>query len=85
MIKTWQDLIIAFGGPYRFADAIDVSQVAALQMSSHNSVNSRHWRKIVTVAPHAGVTGVTYEFLAGLKTGRFRPQQPTQESANQVA
>ena len=83
--KTWQDLIDDFGGPHQFADVIDVSKEASRQMASRNSVPSTYWSKIVTRAPACGVDGVTYDFLVGLKTGRFRPPEVTPEPANHVA
>ena len=83
--KTWQDLIDDFGGPHAFADVIDVSKEASRQMASRNSVHSAYWQRIVTRAPACGLEGVTYEFLVGLKTGRFRPPEATPEAANHVA
>jgi hypothetical protein len=72
-MKTWQDLINAWGGPSQFADSIGVSVDAAYKMRQRGFVNHVHWTRIVARAPHAGLQGITLEFLLTLESGRQSP------------
>lgn len=68
-MKTWSDLITAWGGPTKFADDIGVSFDAAAKMRQRNSVHVDYWPLIIARAPMAGINGVTWEFLATLRKG----------------
>jgi len=85
-MDTWHDLIREWGGPAAFGKSLGISKAAADKMSQRNNVHVDHWPCIVARAPHAGLDGITIEFLASLKRGRQfvrRFRGPTE--ANQVA
>lgn len=69
-MKTWSDLIRAWGGPHKFAKSIGVSDASARMMSHRNNVQSDYWPIIVARAPQAGLDGITYEVLTALKRGK---------------
>ena len=69
VMRTWTQLIDAWGGTAVFAADLGVPYATASAMRRRNRVNSRHWTVIVARAPYAGLDGITYEFLASLQIG----------------
>jgi len=87
-MRTWSQLIYAWGGSGKFADDLGIPRGTAAAMLHRNAVHSRYWSDIVAKAPWAGLEGVTFELLASLQTGhgtdgkqprrRFRRSTPPQ-------
>lgn len=69
MIDTWQDLIREWGGPVPLAKTLSLSAHAGYKMWERNFVAHRHWPTLVARSPHAGIDGITFEFLMTLKSG----------------
>lgn len=63
--KSVPDLIDAFGGPTKFAEAIGLDGAStASEMRRTGRISSKRWVRVVAEAKALGIPGVTYEFLA---------------------
>lgn len=99
-MNTWRDLIRQWGRPDNdplwnitrsqetWAKSLGISFTAAEKQYQRNAVSSIYFEDIVAKAPHAGLQGITLEFLHKLKAGRAAVPRRFQEStevANHVA
>lgn len=71
-----EDLIGRFGTIAKFAVAIDCGYEAARQMRNRNSISPRHWQRVISASQSAGISGVTYEWLATLASKESAEAQP---------
>jgi hypothetical protein len=97
-MDTWRDLISAWGRPVNdpewnltrsqeaWARSLGINFKTAEKQYQRNNVSPAYFEDIVARAPHAGLNGITLEFLFKLKGGRdvVRPRFP-RETANHVA
>lgn len=76
LMLTYTDIIARWPKPSisTFARDIGVAYVTAQQMSQHDRINSRHWKRIVLAARRRGLPGITYDILADIADSR--PQRP---------
>ena len=70
-MRTFSDIIDAFGGPAPFRDAIAISDVHARQMKLRDSIPAGYWPRTVKAALVRGVEGVTLEVLAELAKNKL--------------
>lgn len=69
-METFVDLITAFGGPAKFAGAIDVKPFHAQTMKTRGSVPPAYWSRVVAAASVLKIAGVTYETLTKMAERR---------------
>jgi hypothetical protein len=62
-MRTFQDVIAAFGGLSAFAHAMSLNQSTASEMKRRNSIPPEHWGHLIAVASERGIT-LTFANLA---------------------
>lgn len=66
-LATVADLIDAFGGPARFARALDLKGPStASEMKRAGSIAVKHWPKVLAAAGDAGIRGLDYRHLVDM-------------------
>lgn len=65
-IRSFSDVIAAFGGPTKFAEAIGIPDFHAQSMKNRDSIPDTYWADTVAAAKRAAIPGVTLEKLAAL-------------------
>lgn len=74
-LDTFQDVIDAFGGPTKYAEAIGIPGFHAQSMKTRDSIPPAYWIDTVSAAIKRDVEGVTLEKLADLaKVKRFQSE-----------
>jgi hypothetical protein len=73
--ESHAEVIDAFGGPHKFAEAIGVETSHARAMKTRNSISPDYWPEVVEAAAKMSppIAGVTMERLAQLR--RFAPRR----------
>jgi hypothetical protein len=69
-MRSFTEVIEAFGGVVPFRDAMDLPDVNARQMKQRDSIPSRYWPQVVAAASERGIRGVNYETLAKLSAAK---------------
>lgn len=78
-LDTFKDVIEAFGGPTKFAEAIDIPGFHAQSMKTRDSIPPAYWKDTVSAAAQRDVCGVTLEKLAEIaKSKRAQPEAAAQ-------
>lgn len=77
-METFEDIITAFGGPARYADAIGIPDFHARTMKQRGSIPPAYWSDTVTAANERDIEGVTLEKLAEIA----KTKRPQTEGAN---
>lgn len=77
-LNTFQDVIDAFGGPTKYADAIKIPGFHAQSMKTRDSIPPAYWVDTVSAAVERGVEGVTFEKLAELAKKKLPQSEPAQ-------
>jgi hypothetical protein len=72
-MDTFADIITAFGGPTKFAEAIGIQDFHAQTMKTRGSIPPAYWADTVSAALTRNIEGVTLEKLAELAKEK-RPQ-----------
>lgn len=75
-IRTFQDVIEAFGGPSKYAEALRIPGFHAQSMKTRDSIPPAYWSDTVSAAQHREIGGVTLEKLANLAKEK-RPHSET--------
>lgn len=70
-MRSFSDVIAAFGGVVPFRDALGLPDVNARQMKQRDSIPSGYWPRTVKAAAELGIKGVTHEFLANLAEAKL--------------
>lgn len=65
-MKSFSDIIAAFGGVVPFREAMGLEDVNARQMKQRDSIPARYWAKVVAAANERSLEGITLEVLADL-------------------
>lgn len=73
-MKTFTEIISAFGGYARFADEVGVSRNKAAVWRHRNSIPSGHWLEVVRAAERNGIA-ITVDMLAEIAAGRHSGQE----------
>ena len=63
-METFSDIIGSFGGPAKFAEAINIKGFHAQTMKARDSIPPAYWADTVAEAQKRGIEGVTLEKLA---------------------
>jgi hypothetical protein len=63
-MDTFSSIIDAFGGPARFAGAINISANHAGVMKARDSIPPEYWPRVVKAADIYGKPEITFEALA---------------------
>ena len=69
-MQNFTDIIQAFGGPTKMAQAIEIPPGHAQTMKNRNSIPAAYWPAIVRAARERRIRGVTHEALAGIAKTR---------------
>jgi len=69
-MRTFDDVITAFGGPARFAEAIGIKPFHAQTMKTRGSIPPGYWVRVVKAAGARGIKGITPESLAKIAEAR---------------
>lgn len=72
-METFADIVRAFGGSTKFAEAIGIEVFHAQSMKTRDSIPPAYWADTVSAAIQRNIEGVTLEKLAGLAKEK-RPQ-----------
>lgn len=75
-METFSDIIAAFGGAARYADAIGIPGFHAQSMKHRDSIPPAYWADTVSAAATREIEGVTLEKLAEIAKAK-RPQAET--------
>lgn len=65
-MKTLPDIFNAFGGLKSFAEDTGINHSTVRSMSLRESIDSKHWLKIIKAAEKNDIAGVTLELLANI-------------------
>lgn len=65
-MKSFAEVIDAFGGAQPFAAALSIPGSHARTMKARDSIPPEYWPEVVQQAASRGVPGVSYELLAQL-------------------
>ena len=79
VMRTWTQLIEAWGGSGKFAKDLGIPRGTAAAMMHRNAVHSRYWPDIVARARYAGLEGITFELLVSLQTGHVTEGKPREK------
>ena len=74
-IETFGDIIEAFGGPTKYAKAVEIETFHAQTMKTRDSIPASYWAKTVAAAEEGDIAGITLDVLARIaeaKAGRER-------------
>jgi len=66
MMQTFADIIVAFGGYARVAEALGVPAGTVSSWKSRDGIPPQHWAKLVASASDRGIADVTLELLASI-------------------
>lgn len=69
-MNTFSDVIDAFGGGPKFAQAIGLPASHGRTMKSRDSIPSSRWLRVVAAAQENGIPGVSLELLARIEAAR---------------
>jgi hypothetical protein len=70
-MRSFSDIIAAFGGVVPFRDALNLPDVNARQMKQRDSIPAGYWPRVVAEAKHRQIPGVTLEVLAILAKAKL--------------
>ncbi len=70
-MRSFTDIIIAFGGPVPFSRALGIPDTHARTMQVRDSIPPERWQELVRAASELRIEGVTFERLAELRAARF--------------
>lgn len=70
-MKSFRDIITAFGGPVPFSEALAIPDTHARTMQVRDSIPPERWPELMRAASERGVKGITLEKLAELRAARF--------------
>jgi hypothetical protein len=73
-MRSFTEIIEAFGGVVPFRDAMHLPDVNARQMKLRDSIPPAYWPQVVGAASERGINGVNYETLAKLAAAK-RPRR----------
>lgn len=63
-MRTFAEVVNAFGGPARFAEAIGIPAFHAQTMKTRDSIPATYWSDVVEAAKQARIKGISLELLA---------------------
>lgn len=63
-MDKFEDVIAAFGGPDRYAEAVKIKDFHARTMKQRGSIPPAYWADTVKAAAERNIQGVTLEKLA---------------------
>src|SRR5688572_30775668 len=69
-MKSFHDVINAFGGPLKFAASIRIEYLAARSMAARDMIDGKYWRDVVAAARLLRIPGVTLDVLAAIAAKR---------------
>lgn len=70
-MRSFSDIIAAFGGVVPFRDAMGLPDVNARQMKQRDSIPAGYWPRVVAEASARDIKNVTLELLAGLAAAKL--------------
>jgi hypothetical protein len=70
-MRSFSDVIAAFGGVVPFRDALSLPDVNARQMKQRDSIPPGYWPRTVEAAADLKIEGVTYELLASFAEAKL--------------
>lgn len=79
-MQNLSDVIDAFGGYAKMADAIGCPPGTASAWKTRGSIPVRYWARIVEEAEVLGIAGITFELLGRIAAAP-RPEAVTREVA----
>lgn len=79
MMQTFADIIVAFGGYAKVAEALGVPAGTVSSWKSRNGIPPQYWAKLVAEASSRAIQGVTLEMLAAIAA---RPSAPSLAEAS---
>jgi hypothetical protein len=77
-METFSDIIGSFGGPAKFAEAINIKGFHAQSMKERDSIPPAYWADTVSAALQRDIEGVTLEKLADLAKAKRPQSEPAQ-------
>lgn len=72
-MQTFADIIVAFGGYAKVAEALSIPAGTVSSWKSRNVFPSEHWEKLVATASERGIDGVSLEALARIAARSVAP------------
>lgn len=69
-MRTFVDIIDAFGGPARFSEAIGIEAFHGQTMKTRGSIPPAYWNRVVMAARQKRISGITLESLAKIAEAR---------------
>lgn len=79
-METFEQVIQAFGGPTKYAEAIGIKHFHAGTMKQRDSIPPAYWADTVKAARARDIEGVTLEKLAEIAKGK-RPPEPERQAS----
>jgi hypothetical protein len=77
-MKSFGDIIDAFGGPVPFSQALGIADTHARTMKARNSIPPDHWAKLIVEAESRGIP-VTFDLLTTLRALMRAATRPAPE------
>lgn len=74
-MRTFDDVIRAFGGPASFARAIGIEPFHGQTMKTRGSIPPKHWPAVEEAAERLNIEGISKEVLADMAIERDQRQQ----------
>lgn len=71
-MKSFSDIIAAFGGVVPFREAMQLRDLNARQMKQRDSIPAGYWPKVVAAANERNIDGVTLSVLAELAQEKLK-------------
>lgn len=65
-MRTFSEVIDAFGGSRAFADALNIDEGHARVMRWRDSIPPHYWTEVAEEAARRGIKGVTLDVLAAI-------------------
>lgn len=82
-MRSFSDIIQAFGGVVPFRDAMGLPDVNARQMKQRDSIPDGYWSRVVAEATARNIEGVSLDVLAEIAAGKLKQKFPARAEAAQ--
>lgn len=80
-IRTFNDVIAAFGGPAKFSQAVGIEPFHGQTMKSRDSIPAGHWPQVVAAASERGINGITHEKLSAIARAKLEAKKAERAGA----
>lgn len=81
-IRSFDDVIAAFGGPAKYAEAINIEAFHAQTMKNRGSIPPGYWRRTIDAAKRLGLKSITEQQLIDLAHAKAAQDRRSSDRAS---